>query len=80
MHMDEACQAVVLWYFRNVGLSVQSHFKINFNSLGWLASNLALQYYPWTKHEGHERKENDRQLQKLLTVRQSLLVNTFGNV
>ena len=48
--------------------------------MGWLASNLALQYYPWTKHEGHERKENDRQLQKLLTVRQSLLVNTFGNV
>ena len=51
-----------------------------FNSLGWLASNLALQYYPWTKHEGHERKENDRQLQKLLTVRQSLLVSTLGNV
>ena len=61
--------------------SVCNHIlKSIFNSLGWLASNLALQYYPWTKHEGHERKENDRQLQKLLTVRQSLLVSTLGDV
>ena len=34
------------------------------------------QYHPWIKYEGHENKRNDHRLQKLLIVRQILLVGT----
>ena len=38
------------------------------------------QYYPWINHYGHEYKENDCELKKLLIARQILLVSTTGNI
>ena len=39
-------------------------------------SNFSLQSHPWIKHEGHENRENDHQVKKLLIFEQTLLVNT----
>ena len=38
------------------------------------------QYYPWITHKGHENKETDRQLKKLLIVTQIHLVSALENM
>ena len=44
-----------------------------------LASTFSLQYHPWIKCKGHDNSENDRQFERLLIIKQILLVSTIGN-
>ena len=44
-----------------------------------LASTFSLQYHPWIKCKGHDNSGNDRQFERLLIVKQILLVSTIGN-
>ena len=44
--------------------------KLPFDPLEWLASNFSQQYHPWIKHLGREKNRGDRQLKKLLIVKQ----------
>ena len=38
------------------------------------------QYHPWITHKGHENKETDRQLKKLLIVTQIHLISALENM
>ena len=51
-----------------------------FDPLKWLASNFSLHYNPWTTYLGYKNMENDHLWNKLLIVKQLLLVSIVGNV